>query len=395
MFLGVKEKVLSCFAGVEENFVTTSLLNGCDLLICTASFLVRLLQITDFGVDMRRLATVVLDDCERLAEVYGTEVKYILYRIKDSIKNRTNKELKIQYIIASRKWCDFMEPIAKRAPYSVVCIGALQECVLYSKANMSVNFVHQENKVDSVHKFLTELDLTKKIVIVCRNDEETVAMGKVNTDPNGKAEEMRPVIFPKMLLQPKCEVKELDSDDYTSPECSESVTASEKQIKTACDLDKTRKPKLIWRQNRNLVVIRINLIGLQKYNLTIQGRSLTFAATLSDVDYAFDLELYGATDVSKSSHCNKGQYVLVKLSKILNKNWLTLTKDGGIRKWIVYDVDSIDVSSDVEAVEEQNNITVLNAIKNIHNQDETESEDDDFIDDISYRQAKYTVRYHK
>ncbi|CAG5053096.1 unnamed protein product [Parnassius apollo] len=178
MFLDVQGKVLSCFAGVDESYVTTFLLNGCDLLICTPSFLVRLLHVTDFGVDLRRLATVVFDDCERLLEVYSNEIKYFMFRIKDTLKNRTNKELRVQYVLASRYWCDFMEPIAKKAPYSVVCIGAYQECVLYSKAGMSVNFVQQENKVKSVLDFLNQIDKTKRTVIVCRTDDEIMTLKK-------------------------------------------------------------------------------------------------------------------------------------------------------------------------------------------------------------------------
>ncbi|XP_045538445.1 putative ATP-dependent RNA helicase TDRD12 [Papilio machaon] len=172
MFLNVNNKVITCFAGVDDALITTSLLNGCDLLICTPSYLVRLLQITDFGVDLRRLATVVLDDCERLGEVYINELKYIMLRIKETLKNRANKELRVQYIVASRIWCDFMEPIVKKAPYSIVCIGAFQECVLYSKAGMSVSFVYDNTKMQAVHDFLTQIDVTKRIVIVCDTDDE-------------------------------------------------------------------------------------------------------------------------------------------------------------------------------------------------------------------------------
>ncbi|XP_068621938.1 putative ATP-dependent RNA helicase TDRD12 [Battus philenor] len=177
-FLGAQKKVLSCYSGVDESHVTMSLLNGCDLLISTPSFLVKLLQASDFGIDLRRLATFVFDDCERLGEVYGNEVKFIIFTIKETLKNRINKELKVQYIVASRQWCDFMKPLAKKAPYSVVCIGAFQECVLYSKACMTVNFVQQKNKVNTVHEFLDDIDLTKKIVIVCRTDEEIIELKK-------------------------------------------------------------------------------------------------------------------------------------------------------------------------------------------------------------------------
>ncbi|XP_053621618.1 putative ATP-dependent RNA helicase TDRD12 [Plodia interpunctella] len=178
MFLGLKEKVLTCYTGMDELHITTSLLNGCDLLICTPSILVRLMQLTDFGVDLRRLATFVLDDCERLSEVYINEVKFFLIKIKEMLKTRANRELKVQIVAASRIWCDFMGPLAKKAPNSVVCIGAFQECVLYSKANTTVNFVKNENKINTVMEFLKRVDGSKRTVIVCRDDKEVDVLEK-------------------------------------------------------------------------------------------------------------------------------------------------------------------------------------------------------------------------
>lgn len=181
MFLGLDEKVVSCYAGVDDLLITTSLLNGCDLFICTPSVLVRLLQLTDFGIDLRRLATFVLDDCERMSEVYANEVQYFLIKIREMLKKRANKELKVQFVIASRVWCKFMETIAKKSPNSVISISAFQECVLYSKANTSVDFLKKENKINKVLDFMKEIDGKKKTVIVCRSDEEVDEVSKVLT----------------------------------------------------------------------------------------------------------------------------------------------------------------------------------------------------------------------
>ncbi|XP_059058860.1 putative ATP-dependent RNA helicase TDRD12 [Achroia grisella] len=178
MFLGIQEKVLTCYAGMDELHITSSLLNGCDLLICTPSALVRLLQMTDFGLDLRRLSTFVLEDSERLAEVYINEIKLFLYSIKEMLKSRANKELKVQFVVASRIWCGFMESLAKKAPHSVICIGAFQECVLYSKANTSVDFVKKENKIKIVLDFLEQIKGPKKTVIVCRSNEEVELLEK-------------------------------------------------------------------------------------------------------------------------------------------------------------------------------------------------------------------------
>lgn len=176
-----KHKVLACYTGMDELDLTTSLLNGCDLLIVTPSLLVRLLQSTEFGVDLSRLTTFVLDDCERLAKVYGMEIKFYLVKIKDMLKSRTVKELKVQYVLASRVWSDFMEPLAKKAPDTVVCIGAFQECVLYSKASTTASFLTKHKKTESVLEFVKQTDRTKRTVIVCRSDDEVEQLEKAIT----------------------------------------------------------------------------------------------------------------------------------------------------------------------------------------------------------------------
>ncbi|XP_052757078.1 putative ATP-dependent RNA helicase TDRD12 isoform X1 [Galleria mellonella] len=185
MFLGIEERVVSCYAGMDELYITSSLLNGCDLFICTPSALVRLLQMTDFGLDLSRLSTFVLEDAERLLEVYLNEVKFFLIKIKEMLKNRANKEMKVQFVVASRIWCDFMESLAKKAPHSVVCIGSFQECVLYSKASTTVNFVKKENKVKTVLEFLEQIVNSKKTVIVCRSNDEVELLEK-NLKKHGK-----------------------------------------------------------------------------------------------------------------------------------------------------------------------------------------------------------------
>lgn len=181
MFLGPKEKIFSCYAGMDLLKITTSLLNGCDLFICTPCVLVRLLVQTDFGVDLRRLTTLVLDDCERMDEVYQNEIRVILAKVKEMLKTRVNKEVKVQYVLASRVWCDFMEPLAKRAPNTVICIGAFQECVLYSKAKTTVDFVMPENKNTKALEFIKNNDRSKKTLVVCRKDEEVDELERILT----------------------------------------------------------------------------------------------------------------------------------------------------------------------------------------------------------------------
>ncbi|OWR47341.1 RNA helicase protein [Danaus plexippus plexippus] len=172
MFLGLDERVVACYAGVDDAYITTALLNGCDLFISTPPALARLLRVNDFGIDLRRLSMYVLDDCERLTQTYNDELKFFQIKINSMLKYRVNKELKVQYIIASRCWCDFMAPLAKKAPDTIICIGAFQECVIYSKANTSVSFINSEKKLEHVFEFLETIDASKRTVIVCADNDE-------------------------------------------------------------------------------------------------------------------------------------------------------------------------------------------------------------------------------
>ncbi|XP_026742024.1 putative ATP-dependent RNA helicase TDRD12 isoform X2 [Trichoplusia ni] len=173
-------KIFACYAGIDDLKITTALLNGCDLLICTPTLLVRLIR-EDFSLDLRSLSTFVIDDCEHMSQVYPNELKFCLLKVRDVVKARANKEWKVQYIVVSRIWCDFMLSLARKAPDSVICISAFEECVLYSKVATSVEFLVREKKLDSVIQFLKDTDRSKKTVIVCRSDDEVDILEKTLT----------------------------------------------------------------------------------------------------------------------------------------------------------------------------------------------------------------------
>ncbi|CAH1643007.1 unnamed protein product [Spodoptera littoralis] len=164
-------KVFACHAGMSDLFITTSLLNGCDILVCTPSMLVRLIQ-KDLSLDLHYISTFVIDDCEYISKFYSKEIKFCVMKVFDVVKKRPHREWKCQFIAVSRIWCDFMSTLAKKAPDSIVCISAFEECVLYSKAATSVEFLAEEKKIASVIKFLQDIDKSKKTVIVCKSDHE-------------------------------------------------------------------------------------------------------------------------------------------------------------------------------------------------------------------------------
>ncbi|XP_052757081.1 putative ATP-dependent RNA helicase TDRD12 isoform X2 [Galleria mellonella] len=197
----------------------------------------------------------------------------------------------------------------------------------------------------------------------------------------------------------KSEIQELDSDDFSSTKDSQvsdiadttlfntdtEILSDTSKRPLIIEIDNLRKPKVVWRQNNMIVIIKIQLIGVENYDLEIGKRFMKFFAINDDTKYGFEFELYGVVNDKNYSHSNKGQYILIHLTKVMKKTWLTLTRDGGIKKWIVYDVDSIDTSSDEEEPEDD---TTANVIKNIHNQGDTDS-DDDLLDDINFKYGRH------
>lgn len=172
IFLGSKGTVVSCYPGLEDVDLIVELLNGCDILVSTPCALAEFLKKSSFGIDLNRLSVFVLDDCERLNEVYLDEVKYFQLKIQDMLKHRVNKEHTVQIIIASRVWCDFMEPLAKQAPDTIICISAYHECVLYSKISSSIDYLPDSKKLETALKFLNDIDQTKRTVFVCTENKE-------------------------------------------------------------------------------------------------------------------------------------------------------------------------------------------------------------------------------
>ncbi|GBP15585.1 Putative ATP-dependent RNA helicase TDRD12 [Eumeta japonica] len=175
-FLGKSKIVLSYYSGVCEEHFLTELLNGCDILVCTLPALIRLMNVVHSSLNLQRFSILVMDDCEILSQIHEKEIKSLIFKVKKLLQMRVNNVERIQIIVASKIWCDFMEPFAKWAPDTVVCIGSHLECVLYSKVLTSIEFLQKNQKVDTVGEFMKNVDMTKKTVIVCQTNEEVALL---------------------------------------------------------------------------------------------------------------------------------------------------------------------------------------------------------------------------
>lgn len=180
MFLH-EAKIFACYSGMTDIDMSTSILNGCDILITTPPLLVHLMCF-NLGLDLRNLSTFVVDDCEFISEIYEKELKHCFFEVKKMLKSRSNRELKVQYVVVSRIWTDLMSSLATKAPDSVVCIGAFQECVLYSETPTNYQKLKKEDKVKAVLTFLDSIDKSKKTVIVCRSNDEVHMIEKALTN---------------------------------------------------------------------------------------------------------------------------------------------------------------------------------------------------------------------
>ncbi|XP_050358776.1 putative ATP-dependent RNA helicase TDRD12 isoform X2 [Nymphalis io] len=179
--------------------------------------------------------------------------------------------------------------------------------------------------------------------------------------------------------------QELDSDDFTSSETSQTFNVCNDKQNLLSVVEQKRRPKLLWRQTKNVVFVKIELIAVKEYDLEFDVRNLKFSCNLNDATYEFDIELYGVIDRDKSSHLKTGFNIIVKLVKVLKTKWVSLTKSFDTKNWIAYDADSIDTSSDEEEVDRS---TMENIIKVMHGTDD-ESDDDEFLDDVNYEYGKH------
>ncbi|CAH0716888.1 unnamed protein product, partial [Brenthis ino] len=168
MFLGLEHRIFAYYPGVDDSHVET-FVNSCDLLIATPCYLSKLFQMPHFTVDLRRLSIFVMDDCERLFSIYEDEIETFQIKIEETLSRRKEKESKVQYILASPVWCNNMDSLALKVPRTVICIGAFQECVRYSKADVSVCFT-KNNTFNCLIDFLQKIDRSKKTVIVIDDD---------------------------------------------------------------------------------------------------------------------------------------------------------------------------------------------------------------------------------
>lgn len=221
------------------------------------------------------------------------------------------------------------------------------------------------------------VNMPDDIVSTFKPDAKSLEMPKIKSDTSSIASSNKvdnDSITSEFEVVKKLQIKELDSDDLSTSE-SASITEKPEVIKEA---NEGRKPKLLWRQNKTTVTVKIMLVGAENYELKIQERELNFSADIYDTIYNFKINLYGIVDKNKSTHAYKGQYILVKLFKVMHKTWLTLTKETSLAKWIVYDHDSIDTSSEEEDALDD---SIAKVIKNNYREDDSDS--DSFCDDVT------------
>lgn len=175
-FLQNRCTVLGAHVGCKDSDIQNKLMNGTDILVTTPPFLYRLLGLGSTILDLKRLSLLVVDDADVVNRKFLREFIAIYRSIGKMLKKRVNTEMLVQYVVAGREWSDLLRELSQDKT-SVVCIRAYEECVVYSRSPVRLEFMMKDDKPDAVMRIVKKI--ARKTVIVCCNDDE---VGKLIKD---------------------------------------------------------------------------------------------------------------------------------------------------------------------------------------------------------------------
>lgn len=113
-----------------------------------------------------------------------------------------------------------------------------------------------------------------------------------------------------------------------------------------------KTPAILWYQNDNYVIVRIQLPDVNIYECNIEIKKLYFETCLDNEIYKVDMELRGAVLPKRCSHVSKGSHVFIRLRKLIENEWNSLAALSYKGKRIVYDHDHIYIDEENSELDE-------------------------------------------
>lgn len=114
-----------------------------------------------------------------------------------------------------------------------------------------------------------------------------------------------------------------------------------------------KTPAILWYQNDNYVIVRIQLPDVNIYECNIEIKRLYFETCLDNEIFKVDMELRGAVLPKRCSHVSKGSHVFIRLRKLIENEWNSLAALSYKGKRIVYDHDHIYIDEEDSELDEE------------------------------------------
>ncbi|KAJ9589011.1 hypothetical protein L9F63_017706, partial [Diploptera punctata] len=173
-------RVQLALGGMCEIDLRDKLANGCDILISTPCCFLRLFRCSSLITNLNRVAHLILDEVDILADKFLPEVKKILTECKFILKQRTKVAIPIQLIAASEKWCPAVEQFSQNISQEfVIIISGYLEAAVYAQLQPTLHYLYDEYKVQTLLDILDENRGLYKTLVVCKNAKEVESLKEV------------------------------------------------------------------------------------------------------------------------------------------------------------------------------------------------------------------------
>lgn len=162
------------------------LLNGCDVLIATASSLDRILKLntTENLINGARLKRIVIDNMnEMLARCHTEFYSALNTLIKICGKVHGGQRITPQLIITSKDWDGAFKHLMAVATNPLLVMGDFVEAAVYGQTSISIKLCSKHSKDDEIIAFIQKLTISSsagsRTLIVCNDDDEVKHLAKV------------------------------------------------------------------------------------------------------------------------------------------------------------------------------------------------------------------------
>ncbi|XP_069700482.1 putative ATP-dependent RNA helicase TDRD12 [Periplaneta americana] len=166
-------QVQIAYGGGREQELKDVLANGCKILISTPRCFLRLLQCSRHITNVDRLAHLVLDEVDVIANKFLPELKEILMVCKKMLVQRAKVTLPVQLIAASEKWCPAVDQFSQYISQNfLVCISGYLEAAVYAKLRPKLHVLSAADKPQVTLEILDGHQGLYKTVIICQTPAE-------------------------------------------------------------------------------------------------------------------------------------------------------------------------------------------------------------------------------